>query len=102
MDSLCVFKSRSVSLLFLLANVNVASDCLEVDMKILHHGATKGGTGSCHQLVIDEHNRLLVDCSLFQGADITEHNEHDILLIDFDINTVKALLVTHCHIDHVG
>ena len=71
-------------------------------MKILHHGATEGVTGSCHQLVIDEHNSLLVDCGLFQGADITEHNEHDILSIDFDINTVKALLVTHCHIDHVG
>ena len=48
-------------------------------MKILHHVATEGVTGSCHLLVIDEHNSLLVDCGLFQGADITEHNENDVL-----------------------
>jgi len=30
-------------------------------MQILHHGATEGGTGFCHQSVIDEHNSLLVD-----------------------------------------
>ena len=71
-------------------------------MEILHHGAVNGVTGSCHQLVIDDHNSLLVDCGLFQGADITEHNENDVLSIEFDITTVKALLVTHCHIDHVG
>ena len=71
-------------------------------MKILHHGATEGVTGSCHQLIIDDLNSLLVDCGLFQGADITAHNEDDVLSIEFDISTVKALLVTHCHIDHVG
>ena len=54
-------------------------------MKILHHGATEGVTGSCHLLVIDEHNSLLVDCGLFQGADITEHNENDVLRLEYSV-----------------
>ena len=71
-------------------------------MNIQHHGAVNGVTGSCHQLVIDIHNSLLVDCGLFQGAEITEGNIENALAIEFDISTVKALIVTHCHIDHVG
>jgi len=71
-------------------------------MKILHHGAVSGVTGSCHQLIIDNNNSLLIDCGLFQGADTTGKSTDDHLSIAFDINTVQALLVTHCHIDHVG
>jgi metallo-beta-lactamase family protein len=71
-------------------------------MKILHHGAVSGVTGSCHQLLIDSNNSVLVDCGLFQGADTSGHNNDEHLSVGFDISTVKALLVTHCHIDHVG
>ncbi len=71
-------------------------------MQVIHHGAVNGVTGSCHQLVIDEQNSLLVDCGLFQGAETSGRDEEDFLSIEFDISTVKALLVTHCHIDHVG
>jgi len=72
-------------------------------MNIFHHGAVNGVTGSCHQLVIDPKNSVLVDCGLFQGAEISGNgNEDNHLTIDFDITTVQALLVTHCHIDHVG
>ena len=75
-------------------------------MKIQHHGAVNGVTGSCHQLHIDEQNSVLIDCGLFQGAEQgknngAENNEKH-LAIDFDISTVQALIVTHCHIDHVG
>ena len=66
-------------------------------MHIKHHGAVKGVTGSCHQLFIDDTNSVLVDCGLFQGEDSKQN-----LAIEFDISTVKALIVTHCHIDHVG
>ena len=66
-------------------------------MHIKHHGAVKGVTGSCHQLFIDDANSVLVDCGLFQGEDSKQD-----LAIEFDISTVKALIVTHCHIDHVG
>jgi metallo-beta-lactamase family protein len=66
-------------------------------MHIKHHGAVNGVTGSCHQLFINDSASLLVDCGLFQG----EESKHD-LNIEFDISTLKGLLVTHCHIDHVG
>jgi metallo-beta-lactamase family protein len=83
---------------------------------IFHHGAVNGVTGSCHQLSLDgslfskERARsVLIDCGLFQGdesfdressgsADDVAHLKQ----IDFPIDDVKALLVTHCHIDHVG
>lgn len=66
-------------------------------MKILHHGAVNGVTGSCHELVINNKNSVLIDCGLFQGEDAK-----DDLSIEFDISNITALIVTHCHIDHVG
>lgn len=73
-------------------------------MKILHHGAVNGVTGSCHQFFIDEHNSVLVDCGLFQGAEKNNESENieEQLAIDFDISALQALIITHCHIDHVG
>ncbi|MBL1385260.1 MAG: MBL fold metallo-hydrolase [Colwellia sp.] len=66
-------------------------------MDILHHGAVNGVTGSCHELLINEQTSVLIDCGLFQGEDSKED-----LSIEFDISHVTALIVTHCHIDHVG
>lgn len=36
--------------------------------EIIHHGATEGVTGSCHQLQMDAVTSLLIDCGLFQGG----------------------------------
>ena len=71
---------------------------------IIHHGAHAGVTGSCHQLFVDAETSFLIDCGLFQGAETTdlEHGANTRLAIDFDISTVRALIVTHVHIDHVG
>lgn len=69
--------------------------------QIQHHGAVQGVTGSCHQLTLDSGEALLVDCGLFQGAEATG-KELGERTIDFPIDAIKALLVTHCHIDHVG
>ncbi|MBC53522.1 MAG: MBL fold hydrolase [Gammaproteobacteria bacterium] len=66
-----------------------------------HHGAVRGVTGSCHRYLAAADLHFLVDCGLFQGRDargdtLTQHQ------IDFDIAAVRALLVTHVHIDHIG
>jgi len=37
-----------------------------------------------------------------QGNDTDELNQESLLSINFDISTVRALIVTHCHIDNVG
>ena len=70
-------------------------------LDIIHHGGSTGVTGSCHQLLLNRHASLLVDCGLFQGEDAVE-NSFEQLQIEFDISTVKALIITHVHIDHVG
>jgi metallo-beta-lactamase family protein len=71
-------------------------------MRILHHGAVNGVTGSCHQLYMNDYNSVLIDCGLFQGAEAAGQNNQHQLSIDFNVRTIKALIITHCHIDHVG
>ena len=71
-------------------------------VEIIHHGAVNGVTGSCHHLIINEKTSLLVDCGLFQGAETAGSSNAEQLKIAFDISQITALLVTHCHIDHVG
>lgn len=72
--------------------------------EILHHGATGGVTGSCHQLLMDAQRSLLIDCGLFQGAETSAEGKSaaDRLAIEFPLDTIKALVATHVHIDHVG
>lgn len=72
--------------------------------EILHHGATQGVTGSCHQLLMDAQHSLLIDCGLFQGAETSAEGRAGAgsLAIDFALDTVKALIATHVHVDHVG
>lgn len=71
---------------------------------ILHHGAKDGVTGSCHQLLMDDQQSLLIDCGLFQGAETSGEGKSaaDRLAIEFPLDTIKALVATHVHIDHVG
>lgn len=65
---------------------------------VIHHGATEGVTGSCHQIWLDDTNSLLIDCGQFQGED-AELNDG---ALDFSIDGIRALILTHVHIDHVG
>ena len=70
---------------------------------ITHHGAQDGVTGSCHQLHITQHSSVLVDCGLFQGADASPRGARaDHQLIEFPLDSIRALIVTHVHADHVG
>ncbi|EQM72366.1 MBL fold metallo-hydrolase [Stutzerimonas stutzeri] len=72
--------------------------------QIEHHGAKDGVTGSCHQLRMNATTSLLIDCGLFQGNDASIPGKPgtDRLAIEFPLDTIKALVVTHVHIDHVG
>ncbi|BFO02937.1 MBL fold metallo-hydrolase [Pseudomonas guariconensis] len=65
-----------------------------------HYGATRGVTGSCHQLHLDSATSLLIDCGLEQGGDAALKGESASL--GFAIDGIQALIVTHVHLDHVG
>jgi metallo-beta-lactamase family protein len=72
---------------------------------ISHHGATFGVTGSCHELTLGkaaQKSGILIDCGLFQGQDEGRGASASDLSIDFPIEHIRALVVTHVHIDHVG
>ncbi|EKO3614765.1 MBL fold metallo-hydrolase [Vibrio metschnikovii] len=64
-------------------------------MQILHHGGKYTVTGSCHELRADG-VAVLIDCGLFQGKDATD------VALDFPVEHIDALIVTHAHIDHIG
>jgi metallo-beta-lactamase family protein len=94
-----------------------------------HHGAVQGVTGSCHELRIcaprhpPEHSAgaalapqgpnslptpdaaaaILVDCGLFQGAETSGSGVGPAdPRIDFPVEHIRALVLTHVHIDHCG
>src|SRR5690554_5420384 len=73
---------------------------------ISHHGATSGVTGSCHELTLGTKQNtsagILIDCGLFQGQEKAEGASASDLSVDFPIDHIRALVVTHVHIDHVG
>ena len=66
--------------------------------KVVHHGGANGVTGSCHEWQFSHNSSILIDCGLFQGTDVN----HKDLNFTFDISHIEALILTHCHIDHVG
>ncbi len=68
-------------------------------MKVIHHGGHEGVTGSCHQVLLDDRRSLLVDCGLFQGDDARGRDEEQ---IDFPLDGIQGLILTHVHIDHIG
>lgn len=53
-------------------------------------------TGSCHELHCTATESIVVDCGLFQGEDY--HSPE----IEFAVAGIRALIVTHVHLDHVG
>jgi metallo-beta-lactamase family protein len=70
---------------------------------LIHHGAVDGVTGSCHQYFLDDQHSLLIDCGLFQGIEQGRGKAGaDSAQIDFPLDGIRALLLTHVHIDHAG
>lgn len=68
-------------------------------MELIHHGGHEGVTGSCHQIRLANGKSLLLDCGLFQGEDARGRKD---LEIDFPLEGLEALVLSHVHIDHVG
>ncbi|EDM69047.1 cleavage and polyadenylation specifity factor-related protein [Moritella sp. PE36] len=69
-------------------------------MRILHHGAVNGVTGSCHQLYMDDYNSVLIDCGLFQGTEAAGHNNKDQLSIESNVRTVKTLTLPCIYLNY--
>lgn len=70
---------------------------------VLHHGAVDGVTGSCHELRAEGGPGLLVDCGLFQGAEVSKGGaDFEHLQVEFPVEHLRAMVLTHVHIDHCG
>ena len=69
-------------------------------MKIGFYGAAGTVTGSKHVLKLENGNKLLLDCGMFQGGrrSTDELNHH----FGFDPKEISALILSHAHIDHSG
>ncbi|MFS1909675.1 MBL fold metallo-hydrolase [Vibrio sp. 10N.286.48.B7] len=70
---------------------------LTQDVYVVHHGGKNTVTGSCHEMMIGQ-DSILIDCGLFQGEDAGGKR----LDIEFSIKKMRALVLTHAHIDHIG
>jgi metallo-beta-lactamase family protein len=75
----------------------------KAEFAVHHHGAVDGVTGSCHELRFADGRSLLVDCGLFQGAEQSAEGASGRRLeIEFPVDGLIGLVVTHVHMDHVG
>jgi len=68
-------------------------------MRVSFFGAVREVTGSCYLLEANQ-QKFLVDCGMFQGSDFNEGKNHEDF--KFDPKEIKAVLITHAHLDHVG
>jgi metallo-beta-lactamase family protein len=68
-------------------------------MKLTFWGAAQTVTGSMHQLDADG-RRYLLDCGMYQGhrKQAEERNRH----FPFPPQSVRAVILSHAHIDHSG
>jgi len=62
-----------------------------------------GGAGSvtgANYLLETESSKILVDCGLFQGSKELEAKNAE--RFTYDPKTIKAVIITHSHLDHIG
>jgi metallo-beta-lactamase family protein len=69
------------------------------NMNITFHGAAREVTGSMH-LLTTEHDRILLDCGMFQGRRKETREKNTV--IPFDPRILTNVVLSHAHIDHSG
>lgn len=73
---------------------------LQNPMKLSFHGAAQTVTGSKHLLSLENGQRILLDCGMFQGLGgrtVRLNSE-----FGFDPQSISWVLLSHAHIDHSG
>lgn len=68
-------------------------------IELKFYGAVQEVTGS-NILVTTETSRFLVDCGVFQGRRMVEDKNYE--PFPYDVRSIKAVLLTHAHLDHCG
>ncbi len=68
-------------------------------LEVLFHGAARTVTGSCIEFRVNGQS-IIVDCGMFQGTRTLEALNHEPLPLD--VSKVKAVILTHAHLDHSG
>ena len=68
-------------------------------MNITFYGAVREVTGSMH-LLTTEHDRILLDCGMFQGR--RKETREKNAVIPFDPRILTNVVLSHAHIDHSG
>ncbi len=68
-------------------------------LNITFHGGAREVTGSCHR-VQTEGGTILLDCGMIQGG--PERHDRNRARFPFDPTELKAVLLSHAHIDHSG
>ena len=72
-------------------------------MKLYFYGAARSVTGANYLLEIGvgaKKTKILIDCGLSQGSRMAEKENYK--NFPYDPKEIRALLVTHAHIDHTG
>lgn len=68
-------------------------------MHLTFHGATREVTGSFHTITTD-HDRIVLDCGLFQGRRKEAETKNRVLPIDPQV--ITNIVLSHAHLDHSG
>lgn len=68
-------------------------------MRVTFFGAALEVTGSCYEVATSS-QRLLVDCGMFQGSQKLERL--NVIPQGLEASGVKAVVLTHAHLDHCG
>lgn len=68
--------------------------------KIQFFGAAGGVTGSSFLVTANNGDTVLVDLGMFQGED--DKGEINFLPLNLDIASLRAVFITHAHLDHCG